>query len=368
MAIPGHYRQVQWFDACVAFFLRYHFVMNARPSVKKTFLCLSFVLGIFLEPISPAVSASTEPSERSSGSSDRWIGGAVPFPPGIPEHAVRSNLFATVRAELWAERLKILWPPEQPLTNATVTVHASADELGHWPARDWRPFSMSLRGNTWEVIVPVDDPDVPLVYFVTVIAVRATNGSSAVQSTSSTNISPMRICKPRLAGLEEPTRIFWPFLEGFEQDTASWRWLAPVDDSAPLKTDATARTGGAALVVPLPGGKRSVTVATTRVRGWQLVQHHVTGLRLCLRTRQGRGRARFTLLANASATNQVVSVWPKEPVLTETWQKVDILFGDLPKLPLGAVDLFAIEFIGEGPLEFLVDDLQLLGPWKPDLE
>jgi hypothetical protein len=342
--------------------------MNARPLLQKAPLFLPLVLGIFLTQPFPSLSASAEPSEQSKDRPDKWLTGELQFPPGFPERAIAPNLFASLRAEIWAEKLKILWSSDETVSNATVTLHASADELGHWPARDWRPFSMTLRGNTWEAIVPVDNVDVPLVYFVSVVAALARDGTNEVGSAAWTNISPMRICKPRLAGLEESTRIFWPFLEGFEQDTISWRWLAAVDESAPLKTDSLARTGQAALVVPLPDGKRSVTIATTRVRGWQLVQHHVTGLRLCLRTRQGTGRARFTLLANASAANQVVSVWPKEAILTEKWQAVDVLFRELPKLPRGAVDLFAIEFIGQGPVEFLADDLELLGPWGSDLE
>ena len=248
------------------------------------------------------------------------------------------------------------------MSNATVTVFASADELGHWPARDWRPNPMNLRGKSWEAFVPVDDVDVPLVYFTSAV-ISASNNAAA-----STNISPMRICHPRLAGLEEPTRIFWPFLEGFEQDTASWRLLSGAEDFAPLKTDPLARTGNSALAIPLLAGKRSMTIATTRVRGWQLMQNGATGVRLWLRTRKGSGRARFTLLANASTTNQVISVWPKEPALTEKWQKIDVPFNELPKLPLGAVDLFAIELIGEGPVEFLVDDLELLGPWRNEPE
>lgn len=173
----------------------------------------------------------------------------------------------------------------------------------------------------------------------------------------------MRLCRPRAAGLEEPSRIFWSFLEGFEQDMESWRLLTTDAGAPPLKTDPTAHNGRAALAVTLPVGKHSVTVATTRVRGWQVQQHGATGLRLWLRAREGAARAQFTLLAQAFTTNQVVAVWPRDVQLTAQWQQVDLPFGLVPQVPLAAVDLFAIEFIGEGPREFLVDDLQLLGPW-----
>ena len=47
---------------------------------------------------------------------------------------------------------------------------------------------------------------------------------------------------------------------------------------------------------------------------------------------------------------------------------MELFFSALPRLSLGAVDLFAIEFVADGPREFLVDDLQLLGPWKLEPE
>jgi hypothetical protein len=35
---------------------------------------------------------------------------------------------------------------------------------------------------------------------------------------------------------------------------------------------------------------------------------------------------------------------------------------------LANVDWFTIEFIGVGPRDFLIDDLQFLGPWKIEME
>ena len=71
---------------------------------------------------------------------------------------------------------------------------------------------------------------------------------------------------------------------------------------------------------------------------------------------------------DAWTTNQVVGLWPNDVRLTDRWQKVELFFSALPRLPLGAVDLLAIEFIADGPRDFLVDDLQLLGPWKLEPE
>jgi hypothetical protein len=299
---------------------------------------------------------------QSQAPGDEWLTQPGRFP--ADAQTVRSNHFADLRAEGLAGKLHILWAPQRFISNSIVTVHASADEPGHWPARDWRSYPMIPSGQKWQASVPVDDVDVPLIYFVSTTE-RASNAGGILSAVPlSTNLSPMRICRPRAAGLPEPTRIFWPFIEGFEEDTESWQWLAGTPDSRPLRTDSTARQGLAALLVSLPAKKRSVTVGTTRLRGWQLQRQGATGLRLWLRTRQGAGLARFTLLANAFSPDQVVALYPKEMSLTNQWQKMDVLFGQMSQLPLGAVDLFTIEFIGEGPRDFLVDDLQLLGPWR----
>ena len=63
-----------------------------------------------------------------------------------------------------------------------------------------------------------------------------------------------------------------------------------------------------------------------------------------------------------------VATWPNEIVVTDRWQKVELMFTALPRLPLGDVDLFVLDFSADGPREFLIDDLQLLGPWKSDLD
>jgi hypothetical protein len=355
--------------------------MNAKPSkpaaaglafrsadsLLKSFLCLLLAAKV-LGWTPPVARASTERLEPIDERPDKWIGTSAQFPPGIPAGGVQAGCFSNLHAEVCAARLKILWSPEVPITNAAVTLHASADDPGHWPARDWRPCRMSLHAQSWEVFVPVSDVDVPLVYFVTAVENDAIGRLNRIPTVAVTNISPMRICKPRSAGLEEATRVFWPFLEGFEQDTASWRLISDPEESAPLTTGSPARNGLSALAVTLPAGKRSVTLATTRVRGWQLMQNGATGVHLWLRAGKGTGRARFTLLANASTADQVVSIWPKETIVTEAWQPVKLSLSDLPKLPVAGVDLFAIELIGDGPMEFLLDDLELLGPWPMELD
>lgn len=297
---------------------------------------------------------------------DQWLGGLVQYPAGIPASLVESNRFAGLRAEAIAGRFKIVCPAESLASSTRMVVYASADEPGHWRARDWQAYPAVRRGNLWDATVPVDDLDVPLIYFAVVEApaVLPKSDASSPAAFVPSIISPLRIVKPRAAGLEEPSSVFEPYLEGFEEGFSSWRMLGADADAVPLRADAAARTGRAALCATVPAGKRSVTIATTCVRGRHLAQHQANGLRIYLRTRQGEGRARFTLQANAFAPNQVIATWPRETNLTEQWQKVDLFFHELPRMPLPAVDLLVIELIGRGPCEFLVDDVQLLGSWR----
>ena len=320
--------------------------MDVRPfNLLRSRCGLFAAIGLLV----PLASAQTSPQPV-----DAWVTNFVQFPAGIATNAIRLADFESLHAEALAGALRILWQSSNATTS--VTVVASADELGHWPARDWRRYPMSAHRDRWEASIPVDNPDVPVVYLL------------ETKSAGSTNVSLMRICQPRRAGLEEPSRVFWPFLDGFEEGIEGWR-LVGEDAALPaLQTDSLSKNGLAALRVTLPANKRSATVATTRVRGWQVLQQTASGVRFWLRTKQGTAKARFTLLADAYTTSQVVSVCGTEPELTERWQRVDLAFSMFPKVPLANVDLLTVEFIGQGPLEFLVDDLQLLGRWRMELE
>src|SRR6185369_13883002 len=134
--------------------------------------------------------------------------------------------------------------------------------------RDWRPFAMTAHGNVWEVRIPVRELDVPLVYFI----------ESRVAGM--TEISPLRICHPDAAGLTEPTRHFWPFIEGFEEDLSGWRLVDAPVNAPPLTVRTNAHNGHAALWLEAPGPARRVAVATTRVRGWEITAYGARGLQL----------------------------------------------------------------------------------------
>jgi hypothetical protein len=256
------------------------------------------------------------------------------------------NEFSSLRAEVIASHMRVSFADPKPDKASQVRLVTSADAPGHWPARDWHTTSMRVTASGWEAPLPVEDLDVPIIYYVT-----AQNAKP----------SPMRIVYPRKAGLEEPTRIFWPFLDGFEDGLDGWRAL---DEEVTLKSSADAHIGKAALATPVADGRRSTTIATTRVRGWQVHGQRALGIRLWARKSQGEGRLRASFLANAFTKKQVVAAFPTEPKLGTHWEKIDLLFASLPPFPLPELDLITLEFIGGG--EYLVDDVELLGPWPSE--
>ena len=277
-----------------------------------------------------------------------WLTNAPALPMEITQASVSTNLFETLRAEAIAGRLRITWESTTAFDDARVV--ASADVPGHWPARDWRRFAMKRHGTNWQVELPVDSIDVPLIYF-------------AIASNKTEHVaSPMRMAPPGALGLEQPTRIFWPFIEGFEQGTEGWRVLP----SGTLQTIDESKHGRAALRVSIPDGKYSVSILTTRLRGWFLQEHRATGIELWMKTRRGDGLAAFELMANAFSTNQVLARRRDSVNLSSKWTKVKLPFSSFPKFPLADLDVVAIELTGGPGTEFLLDDVQLLGRWRTD--
>lgn len=283
---------------------------------------------------------------------DDWITNRLDLPHTLTVTNLQPAAFEKLHAEAIAGKLRVYWPAGDENTNRTVTVWFSAEDLNHTTVRDWRPLPLELRGRAWETSVPIDNVDVPLAYFV-----ESVTGKTVQQS-------PLRVCLPRVAGLEEPSRIFWPFLEGFEDDIASWRLMS--DNGSTMTLADGGKDGHHSLAVRLPKGQRSVTIATTRVRGWQITEQAANGVQLWLRTMQGNARVRFTFTAQAFSTNQVVAISPEEPVLTPEWQRIDVPFKSLPPFPLPELNLLSLEFISIGPAEFRVDNLEMLGRWQLD--
>jgi len=285
---------------------------------------------------------------------EAWLTNAVQFPPPISTNVVPSVRFDSLHAELLAGTVKVRWTPMAGDPVGAAVLRLSPGQPGHWLARDWRAYPMQWRGAAWETTIPVDSLDEHLIYFAQALVA------------GQTNVSPMRLCQPRRLGLEIPTRVFWPFVEGFEEGFESWRWLAGGPEDGRFQTSNMARNGKFALAVAIPAGKSSVTFGTTRLRGWYLLEHGANGISLWLRTREGVGAARFTLMANAFSTNQTVAIHPVTASIRTQWQRVELPFSRFPKLSLDEVDFFSIEFLGPSGSEFLIDDLQLLGRWRPD--
>jgi hypothetical protein len=178
----------------------------------------------------------------------------------------------------------------------------------------------------------------------------------------------MRICHPREAGMDAPSRLFWPFVEGFEHGTQGWRLVDKSSSAASLGTDSVAKSGYCSLKVSIPRGQHSATLASTRFRGWLIEEKEATGFRLWLRTKSGTGDALFTLHSDAFTTNQISSPCVSQVTISNQWQHADLFFEQFPALPVGDIDWLTIEFRGKGPIDFLLDDVQLLGPWILDPE
>lgn len=290
----------------------------------------------------------------TNGPAEVWLTNAVAYPRFSAPCVVHSNRFSEVQAEFLVDTVMVSWTPSTNDPATAADLYYSSEEPGHWPARDWRCLPLVRHGPRWVTSLPIEAPEVPVIYWI------------AIPTNQTTEVSPMRLCRPMLLGLELPTRVFWPFLEGFEEGTGSWRWLAGGPPNERFQISTLVRNGKAALSVTIPAGSSSAAIGTTRVRGWRLVERNASGISLWLRTRQSQGRARFALLSDAFTTNQVVVARPEEVTLGKTWQRVDLLLSTFPKLAPARVDFFMLEFLGEPGMEFLVDDLQLLGHWELD--
>ena len=265
-----------------------------------------------------------------------------------------------MHAEFLAGRLKVSWPtPGQEATrsNQVVRVVTSFGDVGHWPARDWRSQPMAYRRGVWEQDIFIADLDSPVLYFIV-----TTNDQRQ------TAVAPMRILRPRAMGMELPTRFYWPFLEGFEEGLESWKLLSPRPSAPALATDPLTKRGRASLRIAVSKPQDIVTVTTTRVRGTEIVRESASGLSLWMRTRSGDAEARFALRANAFTTNEISAQW-KQPVrFQDRWQRVDLAFRDIPDLPLGAVDLFILEFTAPQAIEILIDELELTTRFRSGFE
>lgn len=290
-----------------------------------------------------------------AGAGDEWVSGPARHPQAwmVPV----TNGFEGLRCEAIAGKLKITWPAADFPTNATVLLWHSLDEPGHWPARPWRVTPLTRRGESWDASVPVPHLDIPLVYFVLAAAPGAP-----------TNVSPLRVCRPREAGMEEITRPFWPFLEGFEEGLDNWQWHSHVPAGHLLTLHTNAYHGYASLRVPLPPGRRSVAVATTVVRGWHLDLFGARGLGLWARTLEGQAQLRWTFITDYGTTNQLVFPSPVSHTIGNRWTKMETLFDSIPEAHRSELDWVTLEVQSDNAGAVLLDNLHLLGRWRLEWE
>jgi hypothetical protein len=287
-------------------------------------------------------------ASTNSLSADEWFVGGYSWPKHVLVSSPAPTGFTNLAAEVVAGRLKVKWTPSAMDTNRSVKLHLSADEPGHWPVRDWRILEMTPRETHWESKVPVEDVDVPLVYFV------------QVQTPGLTNTSPLRLARPRSLGLEESTRIFWPFIEGFEGDWYAWRLTT--ESPSPLRVSGETVSGAKALHVTVRSGPKPTQLGTTRLRSWQAMRPDVSGFSIWLRTLKGQAEVNFSLTGDAFTPQAVRHVSETKATVTNGWQQVVVPFSSFPRLDLSRLDWLAIEFTAAADCEVLLDDLEYLCP------
>lgn len=308
-------------------------------SVAMRFAAMLFVLllGLFSEA----------EAQTNAFPGDGWITNRISLPRLIGTNRLNYAEFTRLHAKEVGGRLKVRWPGD---TNATeVTAWISVEPLGNWKSRDWRPRRMALGELGWEATVPVEDLDEPIAYFV-----------SAVKA-GRTNFSIFRSVVPREAALPNPTSVFWPFVEGFEEGAYSW-WN---EGDAGLSLSTEARTGKGALRLAIPERGRSATVFTSRIRGSKIQTVQAMGLRFWVRGSGAEGKLRLTAYADAETLKQTTATFRTETTVGKKpgWQKVELLFTELGSFPVASLDRLAFEFAGVGGAALLLDDVELLGPW-----
>ena len=306
---------------------------------SRLFFAVAF-LAIAVEPRS-AVAAE--------GDGDRALAAPYEYPALLAEKAPDAEAFASLKAEVVIGKLKISYKPAG--RGGSARLWYSVDRPGRWAARHWLKLDMPLTGRDRVGKVPVDAPDVPIVYFV------------EAASDGATVLSPMRVCEPRKMGVKKSSRAFWSFLAGFEDGVDGWTLLSGESTQAKLQVSTTSFNGRQALSVSIPEGKVSVAIGTTVVRGWHVQWKDAEGIRFHLRTKTGKGRLRMTAMMNAFSDQQQTAELSQVLELGPDWKQVNVFFSEFRGLNAGNLDFIAFEFIGEEGAEFLLDDLRLLGDW-----
>lgn len=278
---------------------------------------------------------------------DRWLDHPKSFPWETGRRVLYRTTFVSLKAEVIIGQLNIFWRSASGATSQTVTLHYSPDFPGHWSAREWRTLNMRKRGDLFDAKVPVSDIDIPIVYYL------------EFHGANTSQISPTRLAHARSLGMEKPSTVFWPFLEGFESDMGNWQSNHQIK-----RDDLVAHSGKHSLQISIPSGKRSAAVATTRLRGWHFRQQNATGLRLWLKASVRDTKVRFKLTSNSQSNRAEVAPSTREATIGPTWQLVELPLSSFAVTTPGDIDRFSLEFVNEGPVHIHIDDVELTGRWR----
>jgi len=285
---------------------------------------------------------------------DRALPESGVYPAQVGRAQVDPESFPGLKVEGIAGKLKFSFQSDKLGPKTAVSLWASVDSPGHWPARRWISIPMKQAGRDRVAKWPVDAVDVPVVYFV------------EAQTLAGPRHSPLRICEPRGVGIERPSRPFWSFLDGFETGLGAWQDLSGNARGGGVKIVERPLNGRHALSARIPADKASVSFGTTAVREWHVRLKGARGVRFHARSVSGSGRLRLTAYANAFTEAQQVSEMRQTIRIGQDWKQSDVFFSEFPGLNLNQIDLVAFEFVGAPGAEFLLDDLRLLGDWATE--
>jgi hypothetical protein len=253
--------------------------------------------------------------------------------------------FANLSASSDGSRLVVAWR-RQGTNDLSAAVWFSPEGPGHWAARDWSKRAAATNGSHWQAVLPVADLDEPIVYF-----------AATVTTDGRTNASPARICRPRETKLTSPTAPQPTFLEGFEE--GDWNWRS-TDERANVRRVEGGRSSGHALMLEIPAGQRSASVATSRVRGIRAGAGGATGFALWMRSDSTNGIVRIETMADAGTDRQVTATFPETVPAALEWTQTFFRFSELKRFPVGALDRVVVDFTGVGPMKLWLDDLELI--------
>jgi hypothetical protein len=275
---------------------------------------------------------------------DEWVTDRLDRPKEAGS-TVGDHPFADLSATSDGSRMVVSWRSDGT-NDLSAAVWFSPEGPGHWPARDWSKLAAVPLGPHWQAVLPVVDLDEPIVYFAAIVA-----------ADGRTNASAARLCRPRETKLTSPTAPPPTFLEGFEE--GSWNWRS-TDERAAVQRVAGGRSSGHALLLEIPAGLRSASVATSRVRGIRAGAGGATGFALWMRSDSTNGIVRIETLADAGTDRQVTAIFPEAVSAGPDWTRRFFRFAELKGFPVGALDRVIVEFTGVGPMRLWLDDLELI--------